>query len=211
MQRKIRILLADDHAVVRQGFRLILSQEPDMEVVGEAGDGVEAVRLVLQHRPTLAIMDIAMPRINAVEATRRIIEGWPEARVLILSMHKDAVYVRETLRAGAKGYLLKESIDQDLLRAVRAVAQGDSFLSPEVSTTVVQEYQQVADPFDQLTAREREVLQMLAEGTVAKEIAAELDISVYTVDAHRGRIMKKLSLKSSTEIVRFAMRKGLIQ
>jgi two-component system response regulator NreC len=211
MQRKIRILLADDHGVVRQGFRLILNQEPDMEVIGEAGDGVETVRLVLQHKPTLAIMDIAMPRINGVEATRRIIEAWPEAKILILSMHKDAVYVRETLRAGAKGYLLKESIDQDLLRAVRAVAQGDSFLSPEVSTTVVQEYQQVADPFDQLTAREREVLQMLAEGKVAKEIAGKLDISVYTVDAHRGRIMKKLSLKSSTEIVRFAMRKGLIQ
>jgi len=211
MQRKTRILLADDHAVVRQGFRLILNQEPDMEVIGEAGDGAEAVRLVLQHKPTLAIMDIAMPRINGVEATRRIIEAWPDAKILILSMHKDAVYVRETLRAGARGYLLKESIDQDMLRAVRAVAQGDSFLSPEVSTTVVQEYQQVADPFDQLTAREREVLQMLAEGKVAKEIANELDISVYTVDAHRGRIMKKLSLKSSTEIVRFAMRKGLIQ
>ena len=211
MQRKIRILLADDHGVVRQGFRLILNQEPDMEVIGEAGDGAETVRLVLQHRPTLVIMDIAMPRINGVEATRRIIEAWPEAKILILSMHKDAVYVRETLRAGAKGYLLKESIDQDLLRAVRAVAQGDCFLSPEVSTTVVQEYQQVADPFDQLTAREREVLQMLAEGKVAKEIAGELDISVYTVAAHRGRIMKKLSLKSSTEIVRFAMRKGLIQ
>jgi len=211
MLRKIRILLADDHAVVRQGFRLILNQEPDMEVIAEAGDGAEAVRLVLQHRPALAIMDIAMLRINGVEATRRILEGWPDAKILILSMHKDAVYVRETLRAGAKGYLLKESIDQDLLRAVRAVAQGDSFLSPEVSTTVVQDYRQVADPFDQLTAREREVLQMLAEGKVAKEIAGELDISVYTVDAHRGRILKKLSLKSSTEIVRFAMRKGLIQ
>jgi len=211
MTRKIRILLADDHAVVRQGFRLILNQEPDMEVIAEAGDGAEAVRLVLQLRPTLVIMDIAMPRVNGVEATRRIFEACPDAKILILSMHKDAVYVRETLRAGAKGYLLKESIDQDLLRAIRAVAQGDGFLSPEISGTVLQEYQQVADPFDQLTAREREVLQMLAEGKVAKEIATELDISVYTVDAHRGRIMKKLGLKSSTEIVRFAMRKGLIE
>jgi DNA-binding NarL/FixJ family response regulator len=115
------------------------------------------------------------------------------------------------LRAGAKGYLLKESIDHDLLRAIRAVAQGDGFLSPEVSATVLEDYQQVADPFDQLTAREREVLQMLAEGLVAKEIATALDVSVYTVDAHRGRIMKKLGLHSSTEIVRFAMRKGLVQ
>src|SRR5690242_15846079 len=164
MYRKIRILLADDHAVVRQGFRLILNQEPDIEVVGESGHGAEAVQLALQLRPTLTIMDIAMPQVNGVEATRRIIEAAPDARILILSMHKDAVYVRESLRAGAKGYLLKESIDQDLLRAVRAVANGDGFLSPEVSGTVLQDYQQVADPFDQLTAREREVLQMLAEG-----------------------------------------------
>jgi DNA-binding NarL/FixJ family response regulator len=203
--------LADDHAVVRRGFRLILNQEPDMEVIGEAGDGAETVRLTLQLRPAVVIMDIAMPRVNGVEATRRIMEACSDARILILSMHKDAVYVRETLRAGAKGYLLKESIDQDLLRAVRAVAQGDAFLSPEISGTVLQDYQQVPDPFDQLTAREREVLQMLAEGKVAKEIATELDISVYTVDAHRGRIMKKLGLRSSPEIVRFAMRKGIIQ
>jgi two-component system, NarL family, response regulator NreC len=211
MSRKTRILLADDHAVVRQGFRLILNQEPDMEVVAEAGDGAEAIRVALEIRPALIIMDIAMPRLNGVEATRRIIEGFPDAKILILSMHKDSVYVRETLRAGAKGYLLKESIDQDLLRAVRAVALGDGFLSPEVSGTVLQDYQHVADPFDQLTAREREVFQMLAEGKVAKEIATELDVSVYTVDAHRGRIMKKLGLRSSTEIVRFAMRKRLIE
>ncbi len=211
MLTKLRILLADDHAVVRQGFRLILNQQPDMEVVGEAGNGEEAVKLALQLKPSLIIMDIGMPKVNGVEATRRIIEGCPESLILILSMHKDAVYVRETLRAGAKGYLLKESIDQDLLRAIRSVAEGDGFLSPEVSGTLLEEYQQIKDPFDTLTAREREVLQMLAEGKVAKEIATELDISVYTVDAHRGRIMKKLGLHSSTEIVRYAMRKGLIE
>ena len=211
MSRKFRILLADDHAVVRQGFKLILNQQPDMEVIGEAGNGEETVRLALDLRPNLVIMDIAMPKMNGVEATRRIAENCPECKILILSMHKDAVYVRETLRAGAKGYLLKESIDQDLLRAIRAVANGDGFLSPEVSGTLLEEYQQTEDPFDLLTAREREVLQMLAEGKVAKEIATQLDISVYTVDAHRGRIMKKLGLRSSTEIVRFAMRRGLIQ
>jgi DNA-binding NarL/FixJ family response regulator len=212
MLRKIRILLADDHAVVRQGFRLILNQEPDMEVVAEAGDGAETVRLALELKPTVIIMDIAMPRVNGVEATRRIVENCPDLKILILSMHKDSVYVRETLRAGAKGYLLKESIDHDLLRAIRAVARGDGFLSPEISGTVLEDYQQqVADPFDLLSAREREVLQMLAEGKVAKEIATALEISVYTVDAHRGRIMKKLGLHSSTEIVRFAMRRGLIE
>ncbi|MEO7651220.1 MAG: response regulator transcription factor [Bryobacteraceae bacterium] len=211
MNRKIRILLADDHAVVRKGFRLIISQESDMEVVAEAGTGREAVRLALDLKPDVIILDIAMPDLNGVEATRRIHESNPECQILILSMHKDPVYVRESLRAGARGYLVKESIDDDLLRAVRAVASGGGFLSPEVSRTVLEDYQQTADPFDSLTAREREVLQLLADGKVAKEIATALDVSVFTVDAHRGRIMKKLGLRSSTELVKFAMRKGLTQ
>ena len=211
MQRKTRIMLADDHALVRKGFKLILNQEPDLEVIAEAGDGREAVRLALELKPDVIILDIGMPEINGVEATRRIVENCPECQVLILSMHKDPVYVRESLRAGARGYLLKDSIDEDLLRAIRAVASGDGFLSPEVSRTVLEDYQQTTDPFDSLTAREREVLQLLAEGKVAKEIATALDVSVFTVDAHRGRILKKLDLRSSTELVKFAMRKGLIQ
>lgn len=211
MIRKIRILLADDHAMVRKGFRLILSQEDDIEIVGEAGSGLEAIQLAAQLAPDVVILDIAMPGINGVEATRLILRDCPDCRVLILSMHKDPVYVRETLRAGAKGYLLKDGIDGDLVRAVRAVASGEGFLSPSISGTVLQDYQRhVTDPLDLLTSREREVLQYLAEGKVAKEIAAALDVSVYTVDAHRSRIMKKLQLRSSGELVRFAMRKGLI-
>jgi DNA-binding NarL/FixJ family response regulator len=211
MKKKTRILLADDHAVVRKGFRLILSQEPDFEVIGEAGEGHEAVRLATELQPDVVIMDIAMPDLNGVEVTRRITENAPGIRILILSMHKDAVYVRESLRAGAKGYLLKDSIDKDLVAAVRAVAAGHGFLSPEVSGTVLADYQRhVADSLDLLTSRERQILQLLAEGLTAKDIAARLDISVYTVDAHRSRIMKKLQLKSSAELVRFAMRKKLI-
>src|SRR6185295_18890213 len=133
----------DDHAVVRQGFKLIINQEPDMEVVGEASEGAEIVRLTQQLRPHVVIMDIAMPRVNGVEATRRILENYPESKVIILSMHKDAVYVRESLRDGARGYLLKDSSDNDLLRSIRAVAEGNGFLSPEISSTVLEDYQQV--------------------------------------------------------------------
>jgi two-component system response regulator NreC len=211
--KKTRILLADDHAVVRKGFRLILSQEPDFEVVGEAGEGHEAVRLAteMDPEPDVVIMDIAMPGLSGVEATRLITQNAPRSRILILSMHKDAVYVRESLRAGAKGYLLKESIDKDLVAAVRAVAAGHGFLSPEVSATVLVDYQKhVTDSLDLLTSRERQILQLLAEGKTAKDIASQLNISIYTVDAHRSRIMKKLQLKSSGELVRFAMRKKLI-
>ena len=182
-----------------------------MEVIAEAGTGAEAVRLALELRPDILIMDIAMPEMTGVEATRRVRENCPECQILILSMHKDPVYVRESLRAGARGYLLKESIDEDLLRAVRALSGGDGFLSPEISRTVLDDYQQTTDPFDLLTAREREVLQLLADGKVAKEVATALDVSIYTIDAHRGRIMKKLGLRSSTELVKFAMRRGLIQ
>src|SRR3977135_1627707 len=211
MPRKTRILLADDHAVVRKGFRLILNQEPDLEVVGEAGDGQEATKLALNLRPDVVVIDIGMPVVNGVEATRRIMEDWPECQVLILSMHKDPVDVREPLRAGARGSLRKDSIDEDLLRAIRSVATGEGFLSQAFSRTVLEDYQQTTDPFDSLTAREREILQMLAEGKVAKEVATALNVSVFTVDAHRGRILKKLGLKSSTELVKFAMRRRLIQ
>lgn len=211
MSKKIRILLADDHAVVRQGFRMILGAQTDMEIVGEAGNGREAVSMSEQLHPDIVVMDVAMPELNGIEATRRITESSPHTRVLALSMHKDSVYVREILRAGARGYLLKDSIDVDLLAAVRSVAKGEGYLSPAVSDAVLSDYRKhVTDPLDLLSSREREVLQLIAEGKTNKEIATLLNLSVYTVDAHRGRIMEKLNLHSTSELVRFAVRKGLV-
>jgi two-component system response regulator NreC len=207
----IKILLADDHSMVRQGFRRILEAQQDIEIVGEASDGREAVALVEQLKPDVVVMDVAMPGLNGIEATRRISEVSPRTRVLALSMHKDGVYVREILRAGARGYLLKDAFDADLIAAVRAVARGEGYIAPAVADSVLADYrQQVSDPIDLLTSREREVLQLIAEGKTNKEIAAHLNLSVYTVDAHRGRIMEKLNLHSTGELVRFALRKGLI-
>jgi two-component system response regulator NreC len=211
MREKIRILLADDHAVVRQGFKMILAAQPDMEIVGEAGNGREALQLAGNLQPDVIVMDVAMPELNGIEATRRLGELSPRTRVLALSMHKDSVYVREILRAGARGYLLKDAIASDLLAAVRAVARGEGYLSPGVSDAVLNDYRRhVTDPIDLLTSREREVLQMIAEGKTNKEIATVLNLSVYTVDAHRGRIMEKLNLHSVNELVRFAVRYGLV-
>jgi two-component system response regulator NreC len=211
MREKIHILLVDDHAVVRQGFKMILAAQPDMEIVGEAGNGREALDLAGQLQPDVIVMDVAMPELNGIEATRRVADLSPRSRVLALSMHKDSVYVREILRAGARGYLLKDSIAGDLLAAVRAVARGEGYLSPGVSDAVLNDYRRhVTDPIDLLTSREREVLQMIAEGKTNKEIATVLNLSVYTVDAHRGRIMEKLNLHSVTDLVRFAVRCGLV-
>jgi len=207
----IRILLVDDHAMVRKGFGLILAAQQDMEVIGEAGNGKEAVDLTEKLQPDVVVMDVAMPELNGIESTRKIMVAVPRTRVLALSMHKDSVYVREILRAGAKGYLLKDSIDNDLVAAVRAVARGEGYLSPAVSEAVLSDYRRhVTAPLDLLTGREREVLQMIASGKTNKEIANELKLSVYTVDAHRGRIMEKLNLHSTGELVRFAVRNGLI-
>jgi len=211
MREKIRILLVDDHAVVRQGFKMILAAQSDMEIVGEAGNGREAVELAGALQPDVIVMDVAMPELNGIEATRRLGDSAPRTRVLALSMHKDSVYVREILRAGARGYLLKDSLAGDLVAAVRAVARGEGYLSPGVSDAVLNDYRRhVTDPIDLLTSREREVLQMIAEGKTNKDIANVLNLSVYTVDAHRGRIMEKLNLHSVNELVRFAVRNGLV-
>jgi len=209
--KKTRILLADDHSVVRSGFRMILDAQTDMEVVGEVANGREAVEQATALQPDVVIMDVTMPELNGIEATRRITAALPRTRVLALSMHKDSVYVREILRAGACGYLLKDSGEGDLVSAVRAVARGEGYLSSGVSDAVLTDYRKhVTDPIDLLSSREREVLQMIAEGKTNKEIAVTLNLSVYTVEAHRGRIMEKLNLHSTGELVRFAVRNGLI-
>jgi two-component system, NarL family, response regulator NreC len=208
---KTSILLADDHAVVRNGFRHILEAEWDFDVVGEASNGREALALTESLRPDVVVMDVTMPELNGIEATRRITKSCPKTRILALSMHKDSVYVREILRAGARGYLLKDSSQKDFLAAVRAIALGKGWLSPEVSDAVIEDYRKhVTNPIDLLSSREREVLQMIAESKTNKEIATTLNLSVYTVEAHRGRIMEKLNLHSIGELVRFSMRNGLI-
>jgi len=206
-----RILLADDHGVVRNGFRALLASQWDMEVVGEASNGREAVEMAEKLTPDVVVMDVTMPELNGIEAARQITKAQPKIRILALSMQKDGVYVREMLRAGARGYLLKECTESDLLAAVRAVAVGKAWLSPEVSDAVLDDYRKhVTNPIDLLSAREREVLQLIAESRTNKEIAAQLGLSVYTVEAHRGRVMEKLNLHSSTELVRFAVRHGMV-
>jgi DNA-binding NarL/FixJ family response regulator len=208
---RIRILLADDHAVVRQGFRAILGQQADMLIVGEAGNGREVMALALETTPDVIVMDVAMPELNGMEATRRLAISLPNVRILALSMHKDAIYVREMLKAGARGYLLKDSGELDLLEAVRAVSRGGEYISPALQVALNSSWKQGGTtPLDQLTSREREVLQLIAEGKTNKEVAVLLNISAFTVDAHRGRIMEKLNVHNVNELVRFAVRNGLV-
>lgn len=209
--KKIRILLADDHAILRKGVRMMIDSEPDLEVVGEAKTGREAIDEARNLKPDIVLMDVSMPELNGIEGTRRICEELSQTKVIGLSMHRDSVYVREILRAGARGYLLKDSEDDDLIRAIRAVARGDAFLSPAVSDAVLSDYRKhVSNPVDLLTSREREVLTMIAEGKTNKEIANSLNLSVYTIESHRGSVMDKLNLHNTGDIVRFAIRNGLM-
>lgn len=214
---QIHILLADDHTIIRSGLRLLLDQQPDFKVVAEASDGREAVELVSKHHPQVAVLDIGMPLLNGIEATQQIASKEPETRVVILSMHADEGYVLRALKAGARAYILKNSAEADLIRAVRAVADGKSFFSPVISKLLLEDYvrqiqsKQVEDSYDLLTPREREILQLLAEGRTNKEVASLLQVSVYTVDAHRGNILQKLNLHGVPELVLYAVRKGIIQ
>ena len=213
----VRILLADDHTLVRQGLRNLLEERPDWEVVAEAADGREAVRLAELHRPDVAIVDVAMPLLNGIEATRQITRRVPETRVLVLSMHADEAYVRQILQAGSTGYLLKDSADVDLLQAVSETSQGRSFFSPSIAGLMLDTYRRQAsdggpgDRFETLSEREREVFQLIAEAKTNKEIAALMHVSPSTVETHRAHLMEKLDLHSAAEIVLYAVRRGVIR
>lgn len=214
---KLRVLLVDDHTVVRQGLRRILASDDQIEVVGEAGDGRTAVELAQRTQPHVVVMDVALPELNGIEATRQLTKRAPNIRVLMLTMHADDVYVRQSLKAGARGYLLKDSEDLDLIKAVKAVGAGGSFFSPAVSSVVLSGYlgdrppTDTDDPLGRLTDREREVLQLIAEGKTNKDIAGALSLSINTIETHRKHLMEKLDLHNTAELVRFALRERIVQ
>ncbi|MEK7263454.1 MAG: response regulator transcription factor [Bacteroidota bacterium] len=214
--QKIKVLLADDHEIVRQGLRSLLEQTMDIEVIAEAEDGKEAVLKTEQFLPDVVVMDIGMPTLNGIEATRQIKKMYPDIFILILTMHATEEYIAQMLHAGASGYILKKSAYQELLQAIRAVHKGHSYLSPSVSKKVLDDYLDrtkemfANDPYETLTTREREVLQVLAEGKSNQEIAHSLFLSAKTVETHKANVMKKLDLHSTTELVKYAIRKGII-
>lgn len=213
---KLRIVLGDDHTIVRHGIRKILEERREWEVVAEAGNGREAVKLILDLLPDVAVLDIGMPLLNGIEATRQIARRAPAVRILILSMHSDEAYITQALQAGAKGYLLKDSADSDLIRAVNDVSTGRSFFSPAVARVMLDDYVKhladkgIVDRYEALSEREREIFQLIAEGHSNKEIAELLSISPATVETHRAHILQKLDLHSTAEIVLYAVRRGVI-
>lgn len=215
--KTLRVMLADDHAVLRAGLKLMVDREPDMTVVAEAVDGRQAVDLAADSGADVLVMDVAMPGLNGIEAARQILAKHPALAVVILSMHSDEAYVLRSLRAGAKAYLLKESAETDVITAIRAVAAGKSFFSPKVTKLLQEEYVQrlqqegTDDSYESLTPREREILQMIAEGQANKDVANNLNLSLYTVETHRGNILQKLGLRSAAEVVLYAVRKGIVR
>jgi DNA-binding NarL/FixJ family response regulator len=214
--KRIRILIADDHRVLRAGLRLLLERQPGFEVVAEAADGRQTVDLAKTLAPDIVLLDIAMPHLNGIEAARQIHASRPETGVVILSMHADESYLLRALKSGAKGYLLKDAGEEDVIQAIHAVGEGKAFFSPAISKLLVEDYvrqlqqQGLEDVYDLLTSREREVTQLLAEGKSSKEIAALLFLSPYTVDTHRKTILQKLNVHSVPELMLYAMRKGII-
>ncbi len=212
----IRIVLADDHVVMRNGLRLLLERQPNLQVLEEAADGREAVALCEKLRPDVLVLDIAMPNLNGIEAARQVAAKLPNTAIVILSMHADESYVLRALKAGARAYLLKDSAEADLINAIRAVNEGKAFFSPAISKMLVEDYMRrleqrgVEDSYELLTTREREILQLLAEGKANKEVAAILNLSLYTVETHRGNILQKLNLHSVPELILYAVRKGVI-
>lgn len=214
--KTVRILLADDHTVVRKGLRLLLESVSQFQVVADAADGRQAIALAEEHRPDVVVMDIAMPILNGIEAARQISAKLPQTAIVFLSMHSDEAYVIKALKAGARAYLLKDSAENDLITAVKAVSDGKSFFSPAVSKVLAEDYMRqmqehgLDDSFDLLTTREREILQLFAEGKSNKEVANLLNLSLYTVETHRGNIFQKLNLHSTADLILYAVRKGVI-
>jgi DNA-binding NarL/FixJ family response regulator len=214
--KKLRILLADDHIVMRTGLRALLERQPNLEVVGESENGRQTIELVDSLKPDVVVMDVGMPVLNGIEATKTIVTQHPTTAVVILSMHADESYVMRALKAGARGYLLKDSAPGDLISAIQAVSQNKSFFSPKVSRILAEDYVRVlkqkgaVDSYDLLTSREREILQLIAEGKANKEVAAALNISPYTVETHRSHILEKLNLHNPAELILYAVRKGII-
>jgi DNA-binding NarL/FixJ family response regulator len=213
---KIRVLLADDHTLIRAGLRMVVDAQPDLAAIGEADDGRAAVALAETLKPDVIVMDIGMPSLNGIEACRQIRETLPETQVVMLSMHSDEGYVLRALKAGAKAYLLKDSAEADLAQAIRAAAAGKSFFSPAVGKVLLEDYMRklqrtgAEDSYDLLSPREREILQLVAEGNSSKDIANLLELSVYTVETHRARVMQKLNLHGIPELILYAVRKGII-
>jgi two-component system response regulator NreC len=216
MSASIRILIADDHGIVRQGLRSVLSRNPYFEIVGEAASGVEAVALARKLTPDVLIIDIGMPELNGIDAASQIHKSNPEIRIIVLSMHSDETYVLRALNAGAKGYLLKDSAEMDLVPAVHAVYRGKPFFSPQIAQVLLEDYMQtlqqkkLQDSYELLTEREKEVLRLFAHGKSNKEAAAFLDLSVNTIETHRNSLMKKLNLHNTAEIVLYAVRKKIV-
>ena len=214
--KQIRILLADDHNVVRRGLRLLLESQPEFMVVGEAADGRQAVEQAEATSPDVVVLDVAMPNLSGIEAAQRIIAARPQTAVVVLSMHSDEGYVLRALKAGAKGYLLKDSAEGDLIDAIKAVGQGKTFFSSEISKMLVEDYVReilargIEDSYELLTTREREILQLLAEGKSNKEVAGQLNLSLYTVETHRRNLQDKLNLHSFAELILYAVRKRVI-
>jgi two-component system response regulator NreC len=212
----VNILLADDHAVIRAGLRLVLERQSDFRVVGEASDGREAVAAAASLHPDVVVMDLAMPNLNGIEASRQIVAASPAIAIVVLSMHSDEEYVLRALKSGARAYVLKESAEADLIAAVHAVTSNKSFFSPKVSRMLVEDYvrqlqdRASEDSYELLTGREREILQLVAEGKSNKDVANLLNLSVYTVETHRANIMEKLSLHNVPELILYAVRKGVI-
>jgi DNA-binding NarL/FixJ family response regulator len=207
----LRVLVADDHGIVRSGVKLLLDRQPDMEVIAEAEDGVEAVEQVIQHRPDVAILDVSMPRMTGLQATHEIKLQAPDTQVLILSMHDDERYLFEALRAGAAGYVLKRAADEDLVNAVRAAGRGEPFLTSTSQQALIRDFLERGEQREELTPREQEIVKLIAEAHTNKSIAEILHLSEKTVESHRARVLQKLGMRDRVELVRYAIRRGLVE